>query len=143
MENYYQILGVAENATDDEIKKAHRKLAMKFHPDKNNGSKECEEKFKAIQNAYETLSDKDGRIKYDNILVEIRRQEKIKKEQEQRTAYNRQKATVNTNPANVNYRPKFQFNAAAIIMVVVALFLIIGAFAVAANGNSENNDKLS
>ncbi|MDG1949725.1 MAG: DnaJ domain-containing protein [bacterium] len=54
---YYDILGVAETATKDEIKKAYRKLAVKYHPDKNPGDAEAEEKFKEATEAYETLTD--------------------------------------------------------------------------------------
>ena len=54
---YYDILGVAETATKDEIKKAYRNLAVKYHPDKNPGDAEAEEKFKEATEAYETLTD--------------------------------------------------------------------------------------
>lgn len=63
--DYYSILGVKKQATDEEIKKAFRKLAVKYHPDKNPGNKEAEEKFKEINEAYEVLSDSDKRKKYD------------------------------------------------------------------------------
>ena len=64
-EDLYSILGVSKNATDDEIKKAYRKLAKKYHPDLNKGDKSAEEKLKNINRAYETLSDKQKRAQYD------------------------------------------------------------------------------
>ena len=64
-ENYYRILGVAENASQDEIKKAYRKLALKYHPDRNRNNPEAEEKFKQITEAYEVLSDPKKREQYD------------------------------------------------------------------------------
>lgn len=63
--DYYSVLNVARNASADEIKKAYRKLAMKYHPDKNPGDKKAEESFKEVSEAYETLSDTKKREMYD------------------------------------------------------------------------------
>jgi molecular chaperone DnaJ len=63
--DYYEVLGVDKNASDSEIKKAYRKLAMKFHPDKAGDDKEAEEKFKEASEAYEVLSDADKKARYD------------------------------------------------------------------------------
>jgi molecular chaperone DnaJ len=63
--DYYEILGVAKNASDAEVKKAFRRLAMKYHPDRNQGDKEAENKFKEVQEAYEVISDAQKRAAYD------------------------------------------------------------------------------
>lgn len=63
--DYYEVLGVGKQATDDEIKKAYRKIAIKYHPDRNPGNKEAEEKFKEAAEAYSVLSDKQKRQQYD------------------------------------------------------------------------------
>ncbi|MEE0978033.1 MAG: molecular chaperone DnaJ [Muribaculaceae bacterium] len=63
--DYYEVLGVDKKATKDEIRKAYRKLAIKYHPDKNPGDKQAEEKFKEAAEAYDVLSDEQKRAKYD------------------------------------------------------------------------------
>jgi molecular chaperone DnaJ len=65
--DFYEILGVAKNASDEEIKKAYRKLAMKYHPDRNPDSKQAEDKFKEAKEAYEMLSDAQKREAYDRL----------------------------------------------------------------------------
>lgn len=63
--DYYKILGVERSATTDEIKSAYKKMAIKYHPDRNPGDKEAEEKFKQAAEAYDVLRDPDRRSRYD------------------------------------------------------------------------------
>lgn len=67
--NFYELLGVSQKSTPDEIKKAYRKLARQYHPDINPNNKEAERKFKEINEAYETLSDPGKKTEYDEILA--------------------------------------------------------------------------
>ena len=64
-QDYYDVLGVARNASQEEIKKAYRMMAIKYHPDKNPGDASAEEKFKEAAEAYEVLSNEDKRARYD------------------------------------------------------------------------------
>jgi len=68
--DYYEVLGVSRNASEDDMKKAYRKLALKFHPDRNKGDKEAEERFKEINEAYAVLSDTEKRQQYDTFGAE-------------------------------------------------------------------------
>ncbi len=65
--DYYEILGVKRDASQDDLKKAFRQLARKYHPDLNKGSKEAEEKFKEINEAYQVLSDPQKKAEYDQV----------------------------------------------------------------------------
>jgi len=67
--DYYTVLGVSQDASDAELKKAYRQLAMQFHPDRNPGDKKAEERFKELSEAYGVLSDPDKRAHYDRFGV--------------------------------------------------------------------------
>lgn len=67
LKNHYQILGISQSADNKEIKKAYKKLAVKFHPDKNNGDKYFEERFKEIQESYEILINSQKKSEYDKV----------------------------------------------------------------------------
>jgi molecular chaperone DnaJ len=65
MSDYYQRLGISRDATTEDVKKAYRQLALKYHPDRNEGSKEAEARFKEVTEAYEVLRDPEKRATYD------------------------------------------------------------------------------
>ncbi len=81
--DYYKILGISKNATKDDIKKAYRKLARKFHPDVNPGDKEAEKKFKEINEANEVLSNPENRSKYDEYGKDWQHAEAFEKAKQQ------------------------------------------------------------
>jgi len=88
--DYYNILGVGKSATADEIKKAYRKLARKFHPDLNPNDKEAEKKFKEINEAHEVLSDSDKRKKYDQYGADWKHAEQFEQAKRQQKAHQSQ-----------------------------------------------------
>ena len=100
MKNFYQILGVSINATNDEIKIAYRKLATKFHPDKNDGDKYFEERFKEIQIAYEVLSNENSRSEYNKKLYDFY-QEKF-----EQSSYKSNSENVNKSEENQKRKKK-------------------------------------
>src|SRR3954470_7052452 len=82
--DYYQVLGVNKNATDEEIKKAYRKLARKYHPDLNPNDKEANKKFQQINEANEVLSDPEKRKKYDQYGKDWKHAEEFEKARQSR-----------------------------------------------------------
>ena len=73
--DYYEVLGLSKGASESEIKSAFRKMALKYHPDRNPGDKEAEEKFKEVNEAYGILSDPEKKAKYDQFGFAERRSE--------------------------------------------------------------------
>ena len=71
--DYYQVLGVGRQASKDEIKKAYRKLALQYHPDRNPNNKQAEDKFKEANEAYQVLSDPEKRAHYDRLGADYSR----------------------------------------------------------------------
>ena len=150
MRDYYYILGVEENASSQEIKSAYRKLSHKFHPDKNDGEKFFEERFKEIQIAYEVLSDGEKRKEYDTKLSNFKsakpnynsrteedlrqkyEEELKRREEEIRKKYHEKEDNfkTKTKPKNKNFggekvtrEKKFNFN----INYLFLLFIVISA----------------
>ena len=115
MINYYKILKIENKANEAEIKKAFRKLAKIYHPDKNNGSADSEQNFKIILNAYETLSNKEKKIEYDVKYKEEFRSKETQNEQ----ATNRQEYK-----APITEKPFFNYNLMIFIVIVIIIWLI-------------------
>jgi len=82
MKNYYNVLGISTNSAQEEIKRAYRQLALKYHPDRNEGKKEFEEKFKEITEAYHILSDSEKKAKHDNEIKSYNQQKRSQNFQE-------------------------------------------------------------
>ena len=82
--DYYKIMGISKDASQKDIKKAFRKLARKHHPDLNQGDKKSEEKFKELNEAYEVLSNKENRKKYDKYGENWKHSDEIEKQEKKR-----------------------------------------------------------
>ncbi|RFS26922.1 J domain-containing protein [Chitinophaga silvatica] len=122
MTNCYKILGVPDFASAEEIKTAYRKLSKKFHPDLNNGDKFFEDRFKELQNAYETLSDSYRKEYHDNQLKNNYSFNTIENKQTN-TTENINTYTIFNQPAKKNFRPVLPMIIFIITIVVVAIVL--------------------
>ena len=125
MKNFYQILGVAPTATQDEIKKAYRFRASKFHPDKHQGDKFFEEEFKELKNAYDILSDSTKRERYDQQFNKTEKEQtnqKTKEDHQNENVYSEPKKAEEAEPAaNSNFTYLFVIGA-----LIFIIFLIVG-----------------
>ena len=118
--DYYKILGVDENASQEEIKKAYKKLAVKYHPDKNDGELLSEEIFKKVKEAYEILSNLEKRKSYD-----LRRKQSINQQQAQ-TNYNNNNRYYRTNKStNPKENIKYFLIAISFIGIIFIITLIL------------------
>lgn len=165
MTNYYKILGVKDFATPQEIKIAYRKLSKKFHPDLNDGDKFFEEKFKELQNAYETLIDNSRREIYDKDLnrffngfdnYEFKDKNRTENKEENKTDeprnQNEQKKHTEYKNTKTHHKQKIkkENNTSSIIFAFVVFFLLmilitnIGSYineSKIQNSNVNNNNK--
>lgn len=127
MRDYYEILGVRPEATDAEIKKTFRRLAVAYHPDKN-GSREAEEKFKEVNAAYEVLGDPIRRAQYDQLISSVN--EQVESSPHRDPAYRRRKVyqtyreeVQSSDQLMAEYLPKFRW--ACWVSLVVCVFVAI------------------
>ena len=126
MKNYYYILQLRDFATDREIKKAFRQLAIKYHPDKNKGRKDYEEKFKEIALAYEVLSDPNKKRDFDFKLSQQNLSSKIP-ETARQPNNEEQRRPVNTKPSEEKKVKVPLFWALAIIIFIIYLISTFGS----------------
>ena len=106
--DYYEVLGIQRSASEDEIKKAYRKLAKQYHPDLNPGNAEAEQKFKEVNEAYEVLSDANKKARYDQLSRQKESTSLVKREQTQRLEQNEAniklaEAALNLAKLNLSY----------------------------------------
>lgn len=126
MKNYYEILQVRNFATDIEIKKSFRKLAVQFHPDKNGGRKDFEELFKEIANAYDILSDKDKKNNFDFKLKQETLKFKKAESETNKTQYSEQNQKKST---RVKEGKKiYNFSAFWIMIIIIFILLLLSNF---------------
>lgn len=133
MKNYYEILGVSISATNEEIKKAYRRLAKQFHPDLNPGNKEAEEKFKEINDAHENLSCADKKSIYDLNFHNEQRSKDNNRYRKQRSEYE----DVTYYNESFDFRIFFQ-KFAALIVLAIAISAVILLLKDGAKYNSLN-----
>lgn len=167
MKDYYYILGVDKNASTEEIKKAYKKLALKFHPDLNRNDKFFEERFKDIQEAYEALSDKEKRTLYDlkwQLFISRSSQKDSPKdtseqnesqkqdferqkeafEQSKREFEEKQKEAKNYNSENTNELKNSIFKMPIVASLLIGAIILFIKFNTTQNlSNITNNDELS
>lgn len=143
MKNYYEILQVRNFATDIEIKKSFRKLAVQFHPDKNGGKKDFEERFKEIANAYEILSDNDKKNNFDFKLTQETLKIKKTESEINKTQYseqNQKKSTKVKEEKKVN-----DFSTFWIMIILIFILLLLSNYYYENNtttGNSKADKEL-
>jgi curved DNA-binding protein CbpA len=148
MKDYYYILGVDKNATIEEIKKAYRKLSLKFHPDKNNGDKFFEERFREVNEAYETLNDVNKRRLYDlnsvNSNAHFTNTNNTNSNQNKQSETKQQESNANPQFDKTNYTNviKSKSNKGVRIFIFTVLAIIILTFVKAIVSKSINNSAI-
>ena len=112
MKNYYEILGINNDASKDEIKKAFRGLAKKYHPDKNKDNEAAIKKFQEVSEAYEVLGNEETKIKYDEKLASFNTKNKNNSEEKSKTVKNNNASSKNADLGNLDsyFESFFGFN---------------------------------